>query len=315
MNQSLILKFWGVRGSYPTARAGMLRVGGNTASVEISTPHARLLFDAGTGIIPFGQELVRAPHAPLILFLSHWHHDHLQGLPFFAPLFRPVTQLAIVAPAEDEEDMIERLRQVMGPPQFPVEWSTTRASKELLALSENMPLYIHVDGTVDFEWQFGAITIRTLHSEGHPGGVTLYRIEYQHSTIVYATDIESDANHAAELIEFARNADILIHDAQYTRAHYLGEPPFGVSTHGYGHSTNEMAAAVAQAAQVKQLVLFHHDPTYDDDTIARIEAQTRALYPKTIAAREGMTFALPAKRREASQSAFAPFDVSAAQKL
>jgi ribonuclease BN (tRNA processing enzyme) len=315
MNPSLNLKFWGVRGSYPTAQRDMLGVGGNTSSVEIVTPHARLLLDAGTGVIPLGQEIVRAPNVPLVLFLSHWHHDHLQGLPFFAPLFRPATQLAIAAPAADENKIIEHLQQVMGPPQFPVEWNATRASKKLLALQENISLYIHADGSLHEDWQHGAITVRTLASDGHPGGVVLYRFEYQGNAIVYATDIENDASHAPELIEFARGADILIHDAQYTRAHYLGEPPFAISTHGYGHSTNEMAAAVARAAQVKQLVLFHHDPNYNDDTIARIQAQTRGLFPKTIAAREGMGFALSAKRPEASYVNHAPFDAHAAQKL
>lgn len=315
MNPSLNLKFWGVRGSYPSAQRDMLGVGGNTASVEIATAHARILLDAGTGIIPLGREIARAPHVPLVLFLSHWHHDHLQGLPFFAPLFRPATQLAIAAPAADENEVIEHLQQVMGPPQFPVEWSDTRASKTLRALRENVPLYIHPDGSLHEDWQHGSITVRTLASDGHPGGVVLYRFEVQGNAIVYATDIESDANHAADLIEFARGADILIHDAQYTRAHYLGELPFTISTHGYGHSTNEMAAAVAHAAQVKQLVLFHHDPNYDDDTIARIQAQTRALFPNTIAAREGMEIALPAGRREASHVQHALFDAHTAQKL
>lgn len=290
MENSFGLKFWGVRGSYPTAQREMLGVGGNTASVEIVTPHVRLMLDAGTGIIAAGRELVHAPQVPLVLLLTHWHHDHLQGLPFFAPLFRPNTQLAIVAPANDETDLIERLRQVMGPPQFPVDWSATRAAKKLYPLADDGTRYLYTDGSVGAFPRRGAVTIRTLRSDAHPNGVTLYRIEYRGAVIVYATDVESDASHAAEIVEFARDADILIHDAQYQRAHYLGQPPFAISTHGFGHSTNEMASAIARAANVKQLVLFHHDPNYDDDTIARILAQTRVLFPNTVTAREGTGF-------------------------
>lgn len=315
MNNSFGLKFWGVRGSYPTAQREMLGVGGNRASVEIVTPHARLLLDAGTGIIAAGRALVTSPHLPLVLLLSHWHHDHLQGLPFFAPLFRPNTQLAIVAPAADETDLIERLRQVMGPPQFPVDWSATRASKKLHALDDAAPRYIYTDGSVGYAPQRGAVTLRIFHSDAHPNGITLYRIEYRGVAIVYATDIESDANHAAEIVEFARDADILIHDAQYQRAHYLGQPPFAVSTHGFGHSTNEMAGAVAQAANVKELVLFHHDPNYDDDTIARIQAQTRALFPKTIAAREGMGLAFQQQTRGGSYAFSHTLDAGTAPNL
>jgi phosphoribosyl 1,2-cyclic phosphodiesterase len=315
MNYSLGLKFWGVRGSHPTAQREMLGFGGNTASVEIVTPHARLVFDAGTGIIPLGQAIVRGPHMPLVLLLSHWHHDHLQGLPFFAPLFRPNTQLTIAAPGDDEMDVAHKLHQVMSPPQFPVEWDTTRAAKRLIALPERSTLFVSPNGSVGFEPQRNAIRIRTFHSDAHPNGITLYRVEYRGAAIVYATDVESDAHHAAEIVEFARGADILIHDAQYQRAHYLGEPPFSISTHGFGHSTNEMASAIARAANVKQLVLFHHDPNYDDDTIARIQAQTRALFPNTITAREGMAIPLHAKRKEASHVAYNPLDAAAAPNL
>ncbi len=311
MDDTFTLKFWGVRGSYPVAQREMLGVGGNTASVELDTPYARILFDAGTGIIPLGQEIVRYAQAPLILLLSHWHHDHLQGLPFFAPLYRPHTQLTIAAPARDENDLAEKLRNVMSPPQFPIEWNATRAAKTLLPLGQHRALYLGTNGAITTVSR-GGITIRVFHSDAHPNGSTLYRVEYRGFALVHATDVESDASHAAEIVEFARGATILIHDAQYQRAHYLGQPPFAMSTHGFGHSTNEMAAEIARAAHVKQLVLFHHDPNYSDDTIARIQTQTRALFGKTIAAREGMAITFSSNPKGASHVTFAPLDASAA---
>ena len=312
MSESFTLKFWGVRGSYPVAQREMLGVGGNTASVEIATPYARILFDAGTGIIPLGQEIMRHAQTPLVLLLSHWHHDHLQGLPFFAPLFRPNTSLTIAAPAHDENDLAEKLRNVMSPPQFPVEWNATRAAKTLLPLPQNTTLYLDTNGALSLTPRGHSLTVRVFHSSAHPNGSTLYRVEYRGVAIVYATDVESDASHASAIVEFARGATLLIHDAQYQRAHYLGQPPFAISTHGFGHSTNEMAAAIARAAHVKQLVLFHHDPNYSDDTIARIQTQTRALFGKTIAAREGTNFKFVVPSKGASHVTFAPLDASAA---
>lgn len=310
MNTLITCKFWGVRGSYPTAQRGQIGIGGNTASVEISTPFARLLLDAGTGIITLGQTLLREKSLPYLLLLSHWHHDHTQGLPFFAPLFQSTTDLTIVASARDETDLENKLRAVMHPPHFPIPWHDTRAKKHLLAFPSSAILYLDSNGSLTNVPRRNSIRIRLFHSTAHPGGVTLYRIEFQGFAIVYATDVESDAAHAAEIAAFARGADLLIHDAQYEHAHYAGELPFPFSTRGFGHSTNEMAAQVAHAAQVKQLALFHHDPNYDDDTIARIETQTRALFPNVIVAREGMTLQFKPQTREAHHVLFSPLDAA-----
>lgn len=308
MNDFITLKFWGVRGSHPTTERRRLGVGGNTASLEIRTPYARLLWDAGTGIIPLGKARTNQKELPFVLLLSHWHHDHTQGLPFFAPLFQPTTRLAIVAPAQDTTSLGEKLRAVMSPPQFPIAWSETRAAKSLLPLAAPSTLYLHADGSLDVTPSPNAIRICALHSNAHPNGITLYRIEWHGSAIVYATDVESDSEHVTEIANFARGADLLIHDAQYQTAQYLGHAPFTFGTRGFGHSTNEMAAQVARAAQVKQLILFHHDPNSDDDTIARIQTQTRALFPHTLAAREGMTFHLKSRAGEVKHVRHAAVD-------
>ncbi len=294
MQDEISTKFWGVRGSYPTPTRRNLGVGGNTSSLELKTPFVRLLIDAGTGIIPLGQSLDTDDPLPLVLLLSHWHHDHTQGLPFFAPLSRPSTRLSVIAQADDESEVYTRLCRVMGPPQFPVHWSETRADKTIFAADPDVTFHIDHSGTVGFGPRHNAINLRSFRSDAHPDQTTLFRIEYRGVTIVYASDIESDNRHAPEIIRFARGADLLIHDSQYPVAQYLGIEPYQTATRSFGHSTNEMAAAVASAAGVGQLVLFHHDPNSDDDTIAHIEAQTQTLFPATVAAREGNELTFPA---------------------
>jgi phosphoribosyl 1,2-cyclic phosphodiesterase len=241
--------------------------------------------------------LVRQPQTPLTLLLSHWHHDHTQGLAFFAPLHQPKAVLQILAQADDESDVYLRLCRVMGPPEFPVHWSETRASKRLFAADPRVSYYVDPSGTLRYDPVRGSIRIRPFRSDAHPGRTTLFRIEYRDISIVYATDIESDIWHAQEIVDFARDADLLIHDAQYSVPQYQGDAPFAAPTRSFGHSTNVMAAAVAWDANARQLVLFHHDPNSDDDTIARIEAQTQALFPASIAAREGLELELTAGGR------------------
>jgi ribonuclease BN (tRNA processing enzyme) len=126
-----------------------------------------------------------------------------------------------------------------------------------------------------------------MHSHAHPQGVMIYRVEYQGKSVVYATDTECYAGGDQRLAEFARGADLLIHDAQYTEDHYIGALAGAPVTQGYGHSTTAMACDTARAAQVGQLVLFHHDPNYADKTIASIERRARELFANTVAAREG----------------------------
>lgn len=136
------------------------------------------------------------------------------------------------------------------------------------------------------------VVIRTMRSDTHPGGVMFYRIEWQGRSVVYATDTERSLANSQQLIKFARGADLLIHDAQYTIEHYLGIKAGAPCTKGWGHSTPEMACDIARAAGVKQLALFHYDPSYNDETITEIERKARQRLPHTIAAREGMSITL-----------------------
>lgn len=286
MNDSLTITFWGVRGSYPVTTPCTARFGGDTPCVEIRAGEQVLILDAGTGIIALGKELARRAPQPLLLLLSHLHHDHTQGLPFFAPLYHPDAQLRIMAPAPCDAALEKFLAQIMSPPHFPVNWYETASQKTVRQISPNAVLEWNPDtSTAPFE-------IRAFHSLAHPGGVMVYRINWRGRSVVYATDVEGYAYADRRLIAFARDADVLIHDAQYTTQEYCGDA--GMAKQGWGHSTPAMALDVARAARAQHLILFHHDPQRDDDTIARSVPQTETDLLRVSAARQGMCVALEA---------------------
>lgn len=138
-----------------------------------------------------------------------------------------------------------------------------------------------------------AVVIRIQKSHAHPGGVYHYRISYQGKSIVYATDTEGYVGTDRKLVNFARDADVLIHDAQYSDDHYYGCLAGFPSTQGYGHSTATMAAQVAASAETGELILFHHDPSYADDWVAAQEREAQKVFPDSRAAYEGLTIKLP----------------------
>ncbi|NUM49437.1 MAG: MBL fold metallo-hydrolase [Anaerolineales bacterium] len=306
----LTLKFWGVRGSYPVPGSATLRYGGNTPSLEITARNENhtftLILDAGTGIIGLGRELAQRAKAmrgqsggtPIeaTLLFTHLHHDHTQGLPFFTPLMIPTARLTFVLPDLYEQNPQEVLAGVMASPTFPVALAQTASGKQFLTLRETGVLLIGPEGVrADYpplEVPANTLIVRALRSYAHPQGVLIYRIEWEGHSIVIATDTEGYVKGDQRLIRFARGADILVHDAQYTDEHYLGLKPGLPSTQGFGHSTPAMATEVAQQAGVGQLILFHHDPNYDDETLATMELLAQKRFPNTRTAREGMEIPL-----------------------
>jgi len=306
-NQSIQVKFWGVRGSYPTPGPDTVRIGGNTPCVEIRAGDQVILLDAGTGIIAQGRDLVRRSQQNRVsieatLLFSHTHHDHTQGFPFFTPAFVPSTRLYIFGPHTFMHELDQVLSQSMIPPVFPVTLLDMSASKEIRSLNESQVLLLPGAGRPPELLPAGAdisrrvdpdaVVVRMLRSYAHPGGVLIYRIEWRDQVVVYATDTEGYANTDRRLADFAQGADLLIHDAQYTEGHYLGTEPCRRSTQGWGHSTPRMACDVALAAGVKRLALFHFEPTYSDEVIESIEAETQRYFPGAFAAREGLKITL-----------------------
>jgi phosphoribosyl 1,2-cyclic phosphodiesterase len=263
----LDLTFWGVRGSVPTPAAENLGYGGNTACLTIRyADQPLLIFDAGTGIRALGNSLADDP--PLHLFLTHFHWDHIQGIPFFAPFQHPDCTAAIYSNAEPA-DLERILAAQMRPPYYPIEMPANLSYQK-----------IDTPGT-----GIGDLLIRPfpLH---HPNGATGYRIESAGATIVYASDHEhGDAAADATLQDYAHKADILIYDAQYTPEEYE-------LRRGWGHSTWREAVHLARSARVKQLILFHHDPMRTDQQLARIVRDAQAEFEPTIAAKEGWSIEL-----------------------
>jgi phosphoribosyl 1,2-cyclic phosphodiesterase len=301
MPDEMIVRFWGVRGSYPVPGPRTVRYGGNTACVEVQAGVHTIILDAGTGIINLGMELLKRARAggnkPVVatLFFSHMHHDHTQGFPFFRPAYAGASTLHILGPKVFQSDLEETLSHAMLPPSFPISLDDLASLKIMRNISEsNIVLLGHTPSDVrvlnlyhnEIDASPDLVRVRTYHSYAHPkNGVNIYRISWRGKSVVYATDTEGYVETDQRLVKFAQGADLLIHDAQYRQEDYID---LNNPKQGWGHSTPEMACAVAQEARVGQLILFHHEPLYDDETIAEIETHARTLHPNTCAAHEGL---------------------------
>lgn len=274
---TMTVKFWGVRGSIASPGPETARVGGNTSCVEVNVDGARIICDAGTGLRRLGATLAGAP-LDATLLLSHLHWDHIQGLPFFAPLYAPATRLEVIT-GHGGEDARDTLEQQMRAPNFPVDLRAVPAAISFRHARERQDLTV------------GAATVRAVKGN-HPDGVFAYRVASNGRSVVYATDTEHYACVDPHLRELARGADVLIYDAQYLPDEYAGRS--GPGRVGWGHSTWEAAVDLATAAEVGSLVLFHHDPTRGDAAVMAIESAARRRFGSTVAAVEGMTLELGA---------------------
>ncbi len=270
-------ELWGVRGSLATPGRGMLGYGGNTACVHVALPDGHLVLDAGTGIRPLGAQLTRHDDGrPIHIILSHLHLDHIQGLLFFAPLFAADRQVVIHGPKDGREGLRSRLAHYLSAPLSPVELHEIPA---------------HVEYVEHGRDRFGVcgadvITDRVLH-RGLCLGV---RVEHDGASLAYLPDHEPRLSgpfdgpwQRLSGARIARDADVLIHDGQYTEAQYRASV-------GWGHSTVTDAVHYARAMRAGQLLVFHHDPDHDDATLDAMERGARVLgngAPGVSFAREG----------------------------
>lgn len=317
------VKFWGVRGSHPAPGPATVHYGGNTACVEVRAGGQTLILDAGTGLIPLGRDLAaraRREGRPLevTLLLSHLHHDHTQGFPFFAPAYIPSARLHIFGPGASTHALGKVLENNQNPAAFPVSLRDMAADKDIRSLKETEtvlldPGAVRVIGA-DSTPTGDAVKVCIHRSYAHPGGVYVYRVEWRGLALVYATDTEGYVGADRRLAQFARGADLLIHDAQYTGEHYRGQLAGFPATQGYGHSTVDMACELAAAAGVRGLALFHHDPGYDDAAVSANEAAARKRFPAAVAAYEGLEITLGQGKRPAVRlRPEVRFDAQAAQ--
>lgn len=272
------IKFWGVRGSIPCPGLQTLQYGGNTTCVEMLLGKERLIFDAGTGIKLLGDSLQGQSGVSAHIFFTHTHWDHIQGFPFFAPAFRPGNFFRVYGvPTPDAMTIEQRLHEQMLHPNFPVPLQTMQGIVAFYDLEAGEDIVID-----DIRLQ-----TRPLN---HPGEAIGYRVTWQGITVAFVTDTEHFPDRLDDnVLALAQNADVLIIDATYTDEEYYNSQ---VSKVGWGHSTWQEAVKVAQAAQVKQLILFHHDPSHHDQVLDNLAPLAQAHFPATAIAREGMEIRL-----------------------
>ncbi len=277
------LRFWGVRGSYSAPSKSHLGVGGNTSCVEIRVGEHILLCDAGTGLINFGNEILKQSKIKeLLIILTHYHWDHICGLPYFGPAFTPNWDISIFGPGQSEKDIEEYVSAQMKAPFFPVGTETWLASINYPKPPEDHKMS---HGPISFSYQ-------NVH---HPGTTYGYRINANGKTVLYISDNEClyleksvkqkyqemskeeqglydrmQKEEYEDELKLLQGADILIHDAQYTLEDYEKK-------RGWGHSCYIDTVNTAIDAGVSELYLYHHDPTYDDNAMEAIQTHAQDI--------------------------------------
>ena len=265
------VRFWGVRGSIACPGADTIRYGGNTPCIEVHCGNHVLIFDAGTGMQPLGNALMRNSGLREVeIFLTHCHLDHVTGLPFFAPFFVDGYKVGVWAgnllPAASVELV---MRKIMSSPLFPVEVEIFRAG-----------ITFHDFMSGDVLNPYPGVTLRTAPLD-HPDGASGYRLEFNGKVFAVISDTSGfPGQRDKELIALARNADLIVYDATFTEDEIK-------TRETWGHSTWARGVKLANAANVKQLCLFHHDPSHDDDFMDVLAADAADARPGTITAREG----------------------------
>ena len=295
----MYVRFWGTRGSIASPGERTARYGGNTSCTEVRTPDGTLIvLDCGTGARELGLHLTQTLKPPmhLHLFIGHTHWDHIQGFPFFVPAFVPGVELNVYAPLGFQQSLEEAMAGQMEYSYFPVKLRDLRSRIHFTELEEGF-------------FRVGDVLVETQYLN-HTAPTIAYRITSGRATIAYVTDHEpfwkpedgvlhhpGDQRHVA----FMKDADLVIHDAQYSEEEYLQRV-------GWGHSTVEYAVDVAMEAGARRVALFHHDPTHDDAAMEALEARAKARAQaagsriEVFAAREGLELTLTGDGRAAPVS-------------
>lgn len=265
------IRIWGARGSYPASGARFSEFGHHTSCVGVSIGEDMVVLDTGSGAAALGEALREKPVRQLHVVLSHFHHDHVMGLPFLLYGAGEAT-ITIHAAFGADQPLGEIVARLFSAPYFPGE------SRKLF---DRVTFHSH---PVHGAFPAGDVAVATAPIE-HPGGSTAFRLTHAGRSLVYATDIEDCLHPAPTLVELARDADLLIHDTMFTTEEIAAR-------RGWGHATVEAARVLAEAAGVKTLAGFHHNPLHDDAKLARREQALAARLPHAVLAREGDRFRL-----------------------
>ncbi|NTW03565.1 MAG: MBL fold metallo-hydrolase [Oscillochloris sp.] len=279
----MIVRIWGTRGSYPVARAEMLRYGGNTTCVEVRVGDSCIILDAGTGLRQMGETLGREEHPPhtINLLITHTHWDHIIGFPFFEPIFQPQNRIEIYGLQRTQSSLRTTIANALSDPLMPITLEDLRADLIFHEIHEGM------------EFQLGPQVRVCTAQANHPYRALAYRIDADGAALVFIPDtgpfhtvlfgderiewtgrptpntedeLQALATMREQIVNLARGADWLIYDSQFTEAQYARFPH-------WGHSTANQAREIAEAAGVRQLLLFHHDPHHTDAQIEAILAE------------------------------------------
>jgi phosphoribosyl 1,2-cyclic phosphodiesterase len=268
------IKFYGVRGSLPVCSKEFLRYGGNTTCMRIyrETANRIVIIDAGTGIRNLGKELMAQHFRQELINISftHFHWDHIQGFPFFAPAYNKNQKIGILVMGRERKhkNLKEIFSLQLQADFFPVGLDAMGARFEFPSLDDKGTFY-------------GANVIAAPQYHKFRGGSYGLRIEDDSKILVICTDLEHIDGIDESIVELAKDADLLIHDGQYTADEYK-------KYKGWGHSTWQDAVAVAKRAKVKKLIITHHDPDHDDDFLDAMEKECKEIFPDSLFAKEGM---------------------------
>ena len=281
----MLVTFYGVRGSIAAPGPSTVKYGGNTSCVHVRLNSGmNVIFDAGTGIRELGTKMVQHDE-PMLLFLSHGHWDHIQGYPFFAPIYQPGREIRICQGVKGNETVLRTLLSQMDGSNFPVH-------------AEDLPSKIVTIQAPD-QYLDGQ-PFKTLRKQlNHPGGGNAYRIEEDGVNVAYITDNElqppsAPATSYAEWVDFCEGVDLLIHDAQYIESDMPAK-------HGWGHSLISQVRQLAVDSQVRNLVMYHHDPERTDGELDEIATESAHFFKSqnsligSYIATEGLTFELHAR--------------------
>ena len=272
------VRFWGVRGSTPTPERSCCRYGGNTPCIEVRLHNGTLIIlDCGSGVRLLGKSLTAEfgeRQIDAYVFITHFHWDHLQGIPFFSALYKPGNTFLFHTHTKGRTKLKAAIEGQMTDPFFPVDMRAMQSIRHFYDLDKDP---ITVGGAV--------ISSAPLH---HPQGCSGYRIEADGAVLVVATDTEPGSPvHDRAVRRLAQDADLLVYDGQYTPEELSGPKQ------GWGHSTWLEGTRIALASNVRRLVLSSHDPDHSDAFVDGLQAQARQRFERTDAAFEGMELDLP----------------------